>query len=61
MIKISRYSIITTLIKGGDDILYHYKLTYICLPDLGRVLYYYELTYSILPFISILWPIDEEQ
>ena len=26
----------TTPIKGGDDILHHYELNYIDLPDLGR-------------------------
>jgi hypothetical protein len=59
MTKRSRYFITTTLIEGGDDILYYYKLTYIYLPNLGRVLYYRELTYSISPFISILWLINK--
>jgi hypothetical protein len=47
--------------EGGDDILYYRELTYIYLPDLGGVLHHHELTYPVLPFISMLWPMDEEQ
>jgi hypothetical protein len=47
--------------EEGDNILYYYELTYICLPDLGGVLHHHELTYPVLSFISILRPTDEEQ
>jgi hypothetical protein len=46
--------VITTSIEGDNGILYHYKLSYIHLSNLGGVLYYHELTYPILPFTSIL-------
>jgi hypothetical protein len=46
--------VMTTLIEGGDGMLYHCELNHIYLSDLGGVLYHRELTYPILSFTSML-------